>query len=96
MTCNFIYFKKFRIFKKPLFSASILYFSVINPSTGEVIGKVPDCDVQDTQDAITAAKNAFPKWSGVTWKVKYLQAIDNIVLVNMASCQPQFGKNYRT
>lgn len=44
-------------------------FNVLNPATGEVIGEVPDMDLQDVQVAIEAAHNAFPSWSSITAKV---------------------------
>ena len=41
-------------------------FSVTNPATGEVIGKVPDCTDQDIEAAITAADYAFREWKKTT------------------------------
>ncbi|XP_023217747.1 succinate-semialdehyde dehydrogenase, mitochondrial-like isoform X2 [Centruroides sculpturatus] len=38
-------------------------FNVINPSTGESLGSVPDCGVTETEEAIKAAYNAFQTWS---------------------------------
>ncbi|HVR40740.1 MAG TPA: aldehyde dehydrogenase [Thermoanaerobaculia bacterium] len=35
----------------------------IGPATGEVIAQIPDSDRQDVDDAVRAAKNAFPSWS---------------------------------
>ena len=39
---------------------------VINPATGEVLGKIPlgQGNAQDTLDAVKAAAEAFPEWSG--------------------------------
>ena len=34
-----------------------------NPSTGEVIAKVPQCTVAELDEAVTAAKAAYPAWS---------------------------------
>ncbi len=43
-------------------------FKVFNPSNGELIGESSDCDINDTNDAINAAKNAFQEWSQTTAK----------------------------
>ena len=34
-----------------------------NPSTGEVIAKVPQCTIEELDEAVAAAKAAFPAWS---------------------------------
>lgn len=39
------------------------YMDVYNPSTGEVIAQAPCCTKDEVQDAIAAAKKAFPAWS---------------------------------
>jgi len=39
------------------------YMPVTNSSTGEVIAEAPCCTVAEVNEAVTAAKNAFPKWS---------------------------------
>lgn len=39
------------------------YFDDINPATAEVIAKIPDSDERDVDDAVRAAKAAFPAWS---------------------------------
>lgn len=38
-------------------------FMVVNPSTGESLGSVPDCGVSETEAAIKASYNAFQTWS---------------------------------
>ena len=43
-------------------------FSVTNPATGEVIAKVPNLDIEDTQNAITLAEGAFVLWRAKTGK----------------------------
>ena len=43
------------------FSAQV--FDVINPSTGELVGKAQDASVQDLDRAIKAGKTAFETWS---------------------------------
>ncbi|MDR1734776.1 MAG: CoA-acylating methylmalonate-semialdehyde dehydrogenase [Oscillospiraceae bacterium] len=39
------------------------YTDAYNPSTGEVVAKVPCCLPEEVEAAIQAAKAAFPKWS---------------------------------
>jgi aminomuconate-semialdehyde/2-hydroxymuconate-6-semialdehyde dehydrogenase len=39
------------------------YFENIRPATGEVLSEVPDCDARDVDNAVAAAKRAFPAWS---------------------------------
>ena len=39
------------------------YFDDINPATAEVIARIPDSDEGDVDDAVRAAKAAFPAWS---------------------------------
>src|SRR5713226_3990009 len=42
------------------------YFDDINPATAEVIAAIPDSDERDVDDAVRAAKAAFPSWSRTT------------------------------
>ena len=39
------------------------YLDDINPSTEEVIAAIPDSDERDVDDAVQAARRAFPSWS---------------------------------
>jgi len=39
------------------------FFDDINPATAEVIAAIPDSDERDVDDAVRAAKAAFPAWS---------------------------------
>jgi aminomuconate-semialdehyde/2-hydroxymuconate-6-semialdehyde dehydrogenase len=39
------------------------YMDNINPATGEVYSQTPDSDLQDIEEAVGAAKAAFPAWS---------------------------------
>lgn len=41
------------------------YTNAYNPSTGEVIAKVPCCTADEVEEAVQAAKAAFPSWSAV-------------------------------
>ena len=40
-----------------------LYIDNVNPATGAVYGQIPDSDSKDIQEAVGAAKAAFPAWS---------------------------------
>jgi aminomuconate-semialdehyde/2-hydroxymuconate-6-semialdehyde dehydrogenase len=42
---------------------SSTYFDDINPATAEMIAAIPDSDERDVDDAVRAAKAAFPSWS---------------------------------
>lgn len=52
-------------------------FNVINPSNGEIIGEVADCNSADTLKAIQAARTAFETWRNTTNKErsKYLRKL---------------------
>ncbi|MGZ8558783.1 MAG: aldehyde dehydrogenase [Chitinophagaceae bacterium] len=39
------------------------YIDNINPATGEVIGLIPDSNEKDVNEAVAAARKAFPQWS---------------------------------
>ncbi|XP_023027114.2 succinic semialdehyde dehydrogenase [Leptinotarsa decemlineata] len=49
-------------------AASDKVFEVTNPANGEVVGTVPDMDIQDAQNAIQAAATAFETWKFTTAK----------------------------
>jgi aminomuconate-semialdehyde/2-hydroxymuconate-6-semialdehyde dehydrogenase len=53
------------------------YIDNINPATGEFIGKIPDSNEKDVQEAVNAAKKAFPAWS-VTPVEKRFQILNRI------------------
>lgn len=42
------------------------YLDNYNPSTGEVYSLIPDSDERDVQQAVDAAKAAFPSWAATT------------------------------
>jgi aminomuconate-semialdehyde/2-hydroxymuconate-6-semialdehyde dehydrogenase len=42
------------------------YFDDVNPATAEVVAAIPDSDERDVDDAVRAAKAAFPSWSRTT------------------------------
>ena len=39
------------------------YMPITNSSTGEVIAEAPCCTVDEVNEAVSAAKKAFPTWS---------------------------------
>src|SRR5262245_10955299 len=41
-------------------------FEATSPSTGEVIGTLPEGTREDVRRAVAAARDAFPVWSGLT------------------------------
>jgi malonate-semialdehyde dehydrogenase (acetylating)/methylmalonate-semialdehyde dehydrogenase len=53
------------------------YTDAYNPSTGEVIARVPCCTREEVEQAIAAAKAAYPAWSG-TPAVKRVQVLYNL------------------
>lgn len=53
------------------------YMDAYDPSTGEVIAKVPCCTTDEVESAIAAAKAAFPGWSS-TPVVKRVQVLYNL------------------
>ncbi|WP_339789430.1 aldehyde dehydrogenase [uncultured Imperialibacter sp.] len=42
------------------------YLDNYNPATGEVYSLLPDSCQEDVEEAVAAAKGAFPKWSGLS------------------------------
>jgi malonate-semialdehyde dehydrogenase (acetylating)/methylmalonate-semialdehyde dehydrogenase len=53
------------------------YTDAYNPSTGEIIAKVPCCVREEVEQAVAAAKAAYPAWSG-TPAVKRVQVLYNL------------------
>jgi acyl-CoA reductase-like NAD-dependent aldehyde dehydrogenase len=41
-------------------------YDIVNPATEEVVGQAPDASVHDANDAVGAARAAFPGWSRTT------------------------------
>lgn len=60
------------------------YLTVIDPSTREVLAQVAEGGALDVDDAMTAAKNAFPAWSALSGheRAKYLYAIERALAKN--------------
>jgi aminomuconate-semialdehyde/2-hydroxymuconate-6-semialdehyde dehydrogenase len=46
------------------------YFDDINPAPGEVIAAIPDSDGHDVDDAVAAARAAFPAWSATSTETR--------------------------
>ena len=50
------------------------YHELINPATGDSLGKVPLCGATEVNEAVRAAREAFPKWreTPVVQRARYL------------------------
>jgi succinate-semialdehyde dehydrogenase/glutarate-semialdehyde dehydrogenase len=57
---------------------------VINPSTGKIVGQIPNCTKSDIKTAINCAQNAFEKWSKLTGKerAKFLMNWHDLIIKN--------------
>ena len=66
-------------------SASKKYIDNYNPATGEVYSYIPDSTEEDVEQAVAAAKAAFPEWSNTPADVrsKYLQRISDLINQNL-------------
>ena len=66
-------------------SAAEKYYDAYNPSTGEVIAKVPCCTEGEVEAAIQAAKAAYPAWSAtpVVKRVQVLYKLRDLIVENM-------------
>ncbi len=58
-------------------SKTDIYYDVFNPSTGEVTGHAPCCTADEVNEAIAAAKAAYPGWSA-TPAIKRSQILFNV------------------
>jgi len=47
------------------------YMENVNPATGEVYSHTPDSNYKDVEEAVGAAKAAFPKWSTTTLEERF-------------------------
>jgi malonate-semialdehyde dehydrogenase (acetylating)/methylmalonate-semialdehyde dehydrogenase len=61
------------------------YTDACNPSTGEIIARVPCCTKDEVEQAIGAAKKAFPGWSGtpVIKRVQILYKLRDLLVEHM-------------
>ena len=62
-----------------------LYIDNFNPATGEISGKLPDSDLEDVNDAVSAATKAFPAWSNMSLEDRHdiLRAVSDGILQNL-------------
>lgn len=61
------------------------YIDNVNPANGEVYSRVPDSSKEDLDNAVLAAKNAFPKWSNATiaYRSKTLTNLADLIKENL-------------
>jgi len=66
-------------------SATKKYTEVFNPSTGEVTAQVPCCTEGEVNEAIAAAKAAFPAWAAtpVIKRVQILYRVRELIVAHM-------------
>ena len=66
-------------------SATDEYYDIMNPSTGEVLGKAPRCTKEEVNKAVEAAHNAFPAWrdTPVIKRVQVLHKFKRILEENL-------------
>lgn len=76
------------------------YTDAFDPSTGEVIAKVPCCTADEVEEAIAAAKAAYPAWSAtpVKKRVEVLYKVRELLYEHMEeltmSVAVENGKNW--
>jgi len=60
------------------------YIDVENPSTGEIIAQAPLSSAAEADEAVAAAKEAFPDWAGmpVARRTKYMYRLTEIIREN--------------
>lgn len=81
-------------------SSTEKYTDAFNPSTGEVIAKVPCCTADEVEAAIAAAKSAYPAWSAtpVKKRVEILYKVRDLLYQHMdeltMSVAVENGKNW--
>jgi acyl-CoA reductase-like NAD-dependent aldehyde dehydrogenase len=65
--------------------ASAASFAVVNPANEDEIGKAPDCSAQQLDQAVAAARAAFPAWSAAPIEDRRaaLNAIAGVIAANM-------------
>ncbi|MDD3831764.1 MAG: CoA-acylating methylmalonate-semialdehyde dehydrogenase [Clostridia bacterium] len=66
-------------------SRTAIYTDAYNPSTGEIIAKVPCCTHEEVMLAVSNAKKAFPAWSAtpVIKRVQILYKVRELLLRDM-------------
>src|SRR5580658_3736178 len=79
-------------------SSATEFVSVTNPATGELLGAVPLGTAKDVDEAVTAAKRAFPAWRDTPAPVRarYLFDLRNVMEEHLdelsALCTAEHGK----
>jgi malonate-semialdehyde dehydrogenase (acetylating)/methylmalonate-semialdehyde dehydrogenase len=79
-------------------SSGAEYTPLANPATGESLGSVPMGTAKDVDDAVAAAKAAFPAWreTPVPVRARYLFDLRNVMEKNyeelLALCTAEHGK----
>ena len=72
---------------------------VTDSSTGEVIAEVPCCTVEEVDEAITSAQEAFKDWSmlSISKRTQYMFKWRNILVEHLEElaylCAKELGKN---
>jgi len=61
------------------------FLDAYNPSTGEIIAKVPNCTLEEVNEAVQAAKEAYPSWSAtpVIKRVQVLYKLRDLLIEHM-------------
>lgn len=77
------------------------YSDAYDPSTGEVIAKVPRCTKEEVEQAVACAKAAFPAWSStpVSKRVQVLYRMREVIIEHMEELTylvaQENGKNWK-
>jgi aminomuconate-semialdehyde/2-hydroxymuconate-6-semialdehyde dehydrogenase len=71
-------------FKQPV---SNEYLDNYNPATGEIYSLIPDSDERDVEQAVKAAKKAFPVWSKMSAEARHdlLMRVSSLIEKNLDS-----------
>ena len=70
---------------KQVVSKTQKFSDAYDPSTGEVIAKVPCCTAEEVNTAVSAAKKAFPAWSAtpVQKRTQILYRVRDLLIEHM-------------
>ena len=91
--------KKYCVYGEWRESKTDKWMPVTDSSTGEVIAEVPCCTVDEVEDAIASAQEAFKDWSmlSVSKRTQYLFKWRNILVEHLEElaylCAKELGKN---
>ena len=69
----------------------------VNPSTGEIVGQIPNSNKKDIDVAVAAAKKAFPAWSTTATEKRFiiLNKIAELIDENLEAFFRYEGREYR-